>query len=151
MALKYCEGNARIAERVFGWGRVNIEVGLAEKRTGIVCIGAQAVFRGIKRWEEKYPEAAAALVKLAESHSQQDPTFQSSIAYTRLTVKEALKQLQSQGFSPLPSPMAVRQRRYPKEELAQRGQELYEPGIRQQVEVGNEGKIMAIQSQRISL
>jgi hypothetical protein len=40
--------------------------------------------------------------------------------------------------------MAVRQRRYSKEELAQRGQELYESGIRQQVEVGNEGKIVAI-------
>lgn len=34
MALKYCDGNARRAETVFGWGRHNIEVGLAEKRTG---------------------------------------------------------------------------------------------------------------------
>jgi len=41
-------------------------------------------------------------------------------------------------------PMAVRQRRYSKEELARRGQELYESGIRQQVEAGNEGKIVAI-------
>jgi hypothetical protein len=41
--------------------------------------------------------------------------------------------------------MAVRQRRYSKEELAQRGQELYESGIQQQVEeAGNEGKIVAI-------
>jgi hypothetical protein len=42
--------------------------------------------------------------------------------------------------------MAVRQRRYSKEELARRGQELYESGIQQQVEVGNEGKIVAIAS-----
>jgi hypothetical protein len=40
--------------------------------------------------------------------------------------------------------MAVRQRRYPKEELAERGQKLYESGIRQQVETGNQGKIVAI-------
>ncbi|MEM9273645.1 MAG: hypothetical protein AAGA80_11870 [Cyanobacteria bacterium P01_F01_bin.143] len=40
--------------------------------------------------------------------------------------------------------MSVRQRRYPKEELAERGQKLYDSGIRQQVEVGNEGKIVAI-------
>ncbi|NEO87649.1 MAG: hypothetical protein F6J87_25825 [Spirulina sp. SIO3F2] len=40
--------------------------------------------------------------------------------------------------------MAVRQRRYPKAELADRGQKLYESGIRQQVEAGNEGKIVAI-------
>jgi hypothetical protein len=37
--------------------------------------------------------------------------------------------------------MVVRQRRYPKEELAERGQKLYESGIRQQVEAGNDGKI----------
>jgi hypothetical protein len=40
--------------------------------------------------------------------------------------------------------MTVRQRRYSKEEMAQRGQELYESGIRQQVEAGNKGKIVAI-------
>jgi hypothetical protein len=40
--------------------------------------------------------------------------------------------------------MATRQRRYSKEEIARRGQELYESGIRQQVETGNDGKIVAI-------
>jgi hypothetical protein len=40
--------------------------------------------------------------------------------------------------------MAVRQRRYSKEELARRGQVLYDSSIRQQVETGNEGKIVAI-------
>lgn len=40
--------------------------------------------------------------------------------------------------------MTVHQRRYSKEELAQRGQALYEAGIRQQVEIGNKGKIVAI-------
>ena len=40
--------------------------------------------------------------------------------------------------------MAVRQRRYSKEELARRGQELYDSGIRQKVEANNNGKIIAI-------
>jgi hypothetical protein len=40
--------------------------------------------------------------------------------------------------------MPVRQRRYSKEHLAQQGQALYEAGIQQQVEAGNEGKIVAI-------
>ena len=40
--------------------------------------------------------------------------------------------------------MTVRQRRYSKEELARRGQELYEAGIQQQVEAGNDGRIVAI-------
>jgi hypothetical protein len=40
--------------------------------------------------------------------------------------------------------MAVRQRRYSKEELARRGQALYESSIRQEIESGNTGKIVAI-------
>jgi hypothetical protein len=40
--------------------------------------------------------------------------------------------------------MTVRQRRYSKEEMAQRGQQLYELGIRQQVEAENEGKVVAV-------
>ena len=40
--------------------------------------------------------------------------------------------------------MAVRQHRYSKEEFAQRGDALYELEVRQQVEEGNHGKIVAI-------
>ena len=40
--------------------------------------------------------------------------------------------------------MTTRERRYSKEELARRGQELYESRIQQQIETGNEGKIVAI-------
>lgn len=99
IALKYCQGSGRLAETVFGWGRKNIEVGLAEKRTGIVCVGLQSALSGAKRWEEKQPVAALSLRQLAESHSQQDPTFKTSLAYTRLTAASALTQLQEQGFS----------------------------------------------------
>ncbi|MDJ0705042.1 MAG: hypothetical protein QNJ46_17310 [Leptolyngbyaceae cyanobacterium MO_188.B28] len=40
--------------------------------------------------------------------------------------------------------MTVRRRRHSKEELARRGQTLYESQIRHKVEAGNEGKIVAI-------
>ena len=99
MALKYCQGRARLAETLFGWGRQNIEVGLAEKRTGITCVGLQSTFSGAKRWEEKQPEVALSLQQLAEFHAQQDPTFKTSLAYTRLTAASALKELKEQGFS----------------------------------------------------
>jgi hypothetical protein len=110
MAIKYCQGSPRQAETMFGWGRQNVEVGLAEKRTGIICLGMQSAFSGNKRWEELQPKATEALRQLAESHSQQDPSFRTEIAYTRLTACEALKQLREQGFSneqlPAPSTMA---------------------------------------------
>ena len=40
--------------------------------------------------------------------------------------------------------MAVRQPRYSKEKLARRGKEIYEAQIRQQIEKGNNGKIVEI-------
>ncbi len=111
MALKYCHGSARLAESQFGWSRRTVAVGLAEKRTGIICQGAQSGFGGNKRWEERQPSAAAALKQLAETHAQQEPSFTSSIAFTRLTVAEALRQLKAQGYSdeqlPAASTMAV--------------------------------------------
>jgi hypothetical protein len=110
MALKYCAGNPRQAEAVFGWSRRAVELGLHEKRTGVVCLSAQSAFGGDKRWEEKHPEACSALSTLAQSHSQQDPTFRSTLSFTRLTAAEALKRLRAQGFDdtvlPAPSTMA---------------------------------------------
>ena len=40
--------------------------------------------------------------------------------------------------------MTVRQRRYPKEEFARRGDEIYERDVRPQVEADNTGKYVAI-------
>ncbi len=40
--------------------------------------------------------------------------------------------------------MTVRQPHYSKEEFARRGHEIYESQVRQQVEEGNQGKIVAI-------
>jgi hypothetical protein len=98
MAVKYCGGNPLLAETIFGWGRHTVAVGLAERRTGFTCLGAQAAFSGRKPWEETQPEAAAALWRLAEAHAQQDPTFRTTLAYTRLTAKAALAALRAQGY-----------------------------------------------------
>jgi len=109
MALKYCGGNAREAERIFGWGRHTVQLGLHERRTGLICLGAQAAFCGSRLWEEQYPQVAQALWALVEGHSQQDPTFRTALSYTRLTAAEALKQLRAQGFpeEQLPSPSTM--------------------------------------------
>ena len=111
MVEQYCAGNPRQAERIFGWSRETVEVGVAERRTGVTCIGGQAAFSGRKRWEDQHPQAAAALRALAEAQAQQDPTFRTPLAYTRLTAKAAVAALRAQGFSrkeiPAPSTMAT--------------------------------------------
>ena len=111
MCLKYCEGNARYAETLWGWSRHTVELGLSEKRSGIICVGAQSMLSGAKKWEEKNPQGAKVLKEIAEAHAQQDPSFKTSIAYTRLTAAEARSQLRNQGFEesevPAPSTMAL--------------------------------------------
>ena len=109
MAVKYCGSNPLKAEAVFGWGRQTVALGLAERRTSIICLGAQAAFSGRKRWEEQHPEVAHALCQLAEAHAQQDPTFRTSLTYTRLTAKAALAALPEQDYSEeqLPSPSTM--------------------------------------------
>jgi hypothetical protein len=110
MTEQYCAGNTRQAERLFRWGRETLEVGLAESRTGLTCLGAQSAFSGRPRWEAQQPQAAAALCALAEAHAQQDPTFRTPLAYTRLTATAAVAALRAQGFPqehvPAPSTMA---------------------------------------------
>src|SRR5215471_15719612 len=109
MTVKYCGGNPLMAEAIFGWGRQTVALGLAERRTGIMCLGAQVAFSGRKRWEERHPQAAQALRQLAEAHAQQDPTFRTSLTYTRLTAKAALEALREQGYGldQLPSPSTM--------------------------------------------
>jgi hypothetical protein len=106
MTLKYCHGSARFAETLLGWSRDAVEVGLAEHRTGIRCVGAHSAWSGRKRWEEKHPEAAKVLRELAEAHAQQDPTFRTTLAYTRLTAKAAGEALRVQGIAETQLPSA---------------------------------------------
>src|SRR5947209_16088651 len=109
MTMKYCRGSARLAETILGGSRAAVVVGLAEQRTGILFLGAYSACSGRKPWEEHAPEAAEALRQLAEAHAQQDPTFRTTLAYTRFTAKAAGEALRAQGVSEehLPSPSTM--------------------------------------------
>ena len=109
MTLKYFGGSPRQAESVLGWNRQTVALGLHERRTGIVCLGAQEACCGNKLWEEKHPELAQVLWRVAQSHSQQDPSFRTTLSYTRLTAAEALNQLRLLGLpeDQLPSPSTM--------------------------------------------
>jgi len=86
VALDYFEGSGRRAERVFGWSRKTVELGLNELRTGITCVGNMSA-RGNRKTEEKQPLLEQDIRCLAEPESQQDPKFQSPFRYTRMTAK----------------------------------------------------------------
>jgi hypothetical protein len=67
------------------------------------------MFSGVKKWEQKHPDVAMVLKKIAEAHCQQEPSFKTSIAFTRLTASEAISQLQDRGFGPeqIPAPSTM--------------------------------------------
>lgn len=97
MALKYCEGNPLQAETTCGWSRRTVALGLAERRTGLRCLGAQSPCSGRHRWEDTQPQAADALRRLADAQAQQAPTFRPILASTRLTAQAALEARRTQG------------------------------------------------------
>jgi Rhodopirellula transposase DDE domain len=103
-------GHPLMAEAVLGWGRQTGALGLGERRTGIMCLGAQSAGRGRTRWEERQPQVAEALRQLAAVQAQQDPTFRTSLTSTRLTAQAALEALRAQGdreaLLPAPRTMA---------------------------------------------
>jgi hypothetical protein len=86
VAMQYCRGSPRQAERDFGWRRETVEKGLNELRSGIRCVDAFA-WRGRHKSEEDQPELARAIHALVGPESQADPKFQTPLAYTRLTAK----------------------------------------------------------------
>lgn len=88
----YLDGSARRAETVFGWNRHSVQLGLHERRTGIVCVDNYRA-RGRDKSEEKLPNLEADIRSLVEHHVQADPKFQSTFAYARISaraVREAL-------------------------------------------------------------
>jgi hypothetical protein len=91
-ALRYCGGSARKAETVFGWGRAAVSTGLNEKRTGRRCVdNFQA--RGRKKTEDRTPRLADEIKRIVEPHSQADPKFQTTLAFTRITARAVRNEL----------------------------------------------------------
>ena len=92
VTLELCDGNARQAERVFGWGRGTIKKGLREVATGIRCVEYYAG-RGRKKTEDRHPQLVAAIRRVVDPKSQADPKFQTPFAYTRITARAVRAEL----------------------------------------------------------
>ena len=91
-ATMFCQGNARQAETIFGWGRETVSLGLHEQRSGITCLG-NFTARGSKKMEVLRPRLEADIRALADAHSQADPQLKTSLAYTRLSAQAVRRAL----------------------------------------------------------
>jgi hypothetical protein len=91
-----CGGNARQAERRFGWGRDTVEKGLNEARHGVRCLENFAA-RGRVRSEEKDPRLAADIRAIVEPHTYADPELKSARRYMNLSAAEVREALITKG------------------------------------------------------
>ena len=84
VAEDYCNSSARKAETVFGWCRHSVQLGLHERRTGIICVDNYRA-RGRHKSEEKLPNLKEDILSLVDVQAQADPKFQSTFLYARIS------------------------------------------------------------------
>src|SRR5438132_8414672 len=72
-----CDDNPRQSERLFGWGRETVALGIHERDAGLRCLEAFCQ-RGRKRTEDKHPELVQHMRELVEPHAQADPKLKNT-------------------------------------------------------------------------
>jgi len=109
VTVKLCNGNARLAESQFGWGRKTVSKGLQELEEGI-RLPDNYKARGSKRLEDKIPGLEKAIRELAEPQTQTDPELKSTRRYLNLSAREVLEGLKASDWveEDLPSERSMR-------------------------------------------
>lgn len=82
----YFDGSARKAETVLGWCRHSVQLGLHERRSGIVCVDNYQA-RGRHKSEEILPNLEADMRSLVDAQAQADPKFESTFLYARISAR----------------------------------------------------------------
>jgi Rhodopirellula transposase DDE domain len=109
VAEDYLEGSARKAETVFGWNRHSVQLGLHERRTGIVCLDDYGS-RGRHKSEQLLPNLESDIGSLVDKQAQCDPKFQSTLYYARISaraVREALVTQKGYDETELPNRQTI--------------------------------------------
>lgn len=86
VAEDYFDGSARKTETYLGWNRDSIQLGLHERRSGLLCADNYQA-RGRHRSEAVNPNLEADIRALVDIQSQVDPKFQSTFLYARISAK----------------------------------------------------------------
>jgi Rhodopirellula transposase DDE domain len=109
VCLKLCDGNAREAERRFGWGRRNVATGIHEHRSGMRCMENFRA-RGRRRAEDLNPRLAEDIRDVVGPRSHADPELKSSRRYSNLSAGEVREALLARGHreQDLPGERAMR-------------------------------------------
>jgi len=95
----YFEGSARKTETHFGWNRETVQLGLHERRTGILCADNYGA-RGRHKSEQVLPSLEEDIRSLVDIQSQADPKFQSTFLYARISARAVrVALIEEKGYS----------------------------------------------------
>ncbi len=97
---EFLEGNARKAERVFGWGRETVKKAIRELDTGIICLDNYSA-RGNKKTEEKMPGLVEDIQSIVEGNSS------SRKSTTAKAVRQSLILMKGYRDEQLPTEMTI--------------------------------------------
>ncbi|WP_088894916.1 ISAzo13-like element transposase-related protein [Leptolyngbya ohadii] len=109
VAEDYFEGSARKTETALGWNRDSVQLGLHERRSGILCVDNYRA-RGRHKSEAVLSNLERDIRSLADGQAQADPKFQSPFLYARISakaVREALIAQKGYDESDLPSRQTI--------------------------------------------
>ncbi len=109
VAADYFDSSPRKVESHLGWGRGTVQLGLHERRVGVVCLDNYQA-RGDKTTEEKHPQMEADIRQLVDGQSQADPQLRTTFYYARVSaqaVRDALMEEKGYSDESLPSRQTI--------------------------------------------
>jgi len=109
LAIQFCGGSPRKTEREFGFSRNSITTGLGELKSGIRCIDHFSG-RGRLKTEVACPEMEEDIHEILKEHNQTDPTFNSTLSYSKMTaikVRNSLIMVKPYSAEVIPSRQTV--------------------------------------------
>ena len=109
VAEDYFGGSTRKTETVLGWNRDSVQLGLHERRSGIVCVDNYRA-RGRHKSEAVLANLETDITSLVDGQAQADPKFESTFLYARISaraVREALVDEKGYDEAQLPSRQTI--------------------------------------------
>lgn len=92
------DGKYRVAENVFGWSRIAVEVGIHEFQTGIACLNDRSA-RVKPNTEEKNPDLLADIRAILEPQSESESSLRTTLLYTHMTAQAVYDALVEKGWA----------------------------------------------------
>jgi hypothetical protein len=92
VAEDYFAGSARKAESIMGWKRTSVQLGLEERRSGIICIDNYRA-RGRHKSEDILPNLESDIRSLVDGEAQADPKMKSTFVYTQVSARAVRESL----------------------------------------------------------